>query len=176
MMAAERPEMMPGGVENPHFLRTGLRDDDPSVGEKKAIRQKAKLVRSLSFLTDSKQRLGIDPTPVFSPRGREALYDLNPRLVHNRVRSRIIEYVCHCDTGDRLQLRPIAKEIVAIGGCGQPNLLGRPYFVAELDLLVIAHDPIARRSGVAPVRTAVEVRLGQADIGLVRILLGLAQL
>ncbi len=75
-------------------------------------------------------------------------------------------------TRHRLKLVPVAKEIVAVGGCRHEHRAGGLDEVSELELLVIRVDPIFLRAGIAAQRCLVEIRLGQTQIGLVAELLG----
>ena len=86
------------------------------------------------------------------------------------------QHVRDADAAHPLQLVPVAEELVAIDGGGQVEALSRREEPAQLHLLVIAGDVVAGRGGVAPVRIAVEVLAGEAQIGLVAELLRAAQL
>ena len=86
------------------------------------------------------------------------------------------QYGGHAHAAHRLQLVPVAEEVVAVEGGRQVERARRVHVPAQLELLVVGDDAVPRRGGVAAVGIALEVALGEAQVGLVALLPRLAQL
>ena len=85
----------------------------------------------------------------------------------NVMRCRVMQHVADADAIDRLQLVPVAFEVITVRCDLATPVITRVDNIAELILRVFAVENVARGCRVTPVRIDCIIVFGQAEIGLV---------